>query len=92
MRKIKGENIKVIQKNSAYKCLNSYGYSHIIIKSDILEAVQNNEKIIDYLLNNKLNFKFIQIQKRAFKTNNYKKFHVTGSFHIISHLFHKHFM
>ena len=69
-KKLKYENIKkLFKKNSVHKCLNSYGYTHIIIKSDILEAVQNNEKIIEYLLNNEQNFKFIQIQKGAFRTN-----------------------
>jgi hypothetical protein len=69
-KKLKYENIKkLFKKNSVHKCLNSYGYTHILIKSNILESVQNNEKIFDYLLNNEQNFKFIQIQKGAFRTN-----------------------
>ena len=69
-KKLKYENIKkLFKKNSVHKCLNSYGYTHILIKSNILEAVQNNEKIFDYLLNNEQNFKFIQLQKGAFRTN-----------------------
>ena len=69
-KKLKYQNIKkLFKKNSVHKCLNLYGYTHLIIKSDFLEQISNEEKIIDYLLQNPNNLNFIQIQKGTFRTN-----------------------
>ena len=68
-KKLKYENIKkLFKKNSVHKCLNTYGYTHIKINKDIIDNINKNEKIEDYLLkNNYLNF--INLQKGVFRTN-----------------------
>lgn len=69
-KKLKYQNIKkLFKKNSVHKCLNLYGYTHLIIKSDYLEKISDEEKIIDYLLHNPNNLNIIQVQKGTFRTN-----------------------
>ena len=69
-KKLKYENIKkLFKKNSVHKCLNSYGYTHLVLKSNILEQIPNEEKIFDYLLKHQNNLIFKQIQKGTFRTN-----------------------
>ena len=68
-KKLKYENIKkLFKKNSVHKCLNEYGYTHIKIENNILQGINQDEKIEEYLLsNNYLNF--IKLQKGIFRTN-----------------------
>ena len=67
-KKLKYENIKkLFKKNSVHKCLNAYGYTHIIIDKNIMEKINQNEKIEEYLLKNNLNF--LNLQKGIFRTN-----------------------
>ena len=69
-KKLKYENIKkLFKKNSVHKCLNLYGYTHLIINSNILEQISNKEKIFDFLLKNEKNIIFKQVQKGTFRTN-----------------------
>ena len=69
-KKLKYENIKkLFKKNSVHKCLNLYGYTHLIINSNILEQISNEEKIFDFLLKNEKNIIFKQVQKGTFRTN-----------------------
>jgi hypothetical protein len=69
-KKLKYENIKkLFKKNSVHKCLNLYGYTHLVLKSNILEQIPNEEKIFDYLLKHQNNLIFKQIQKGTFRTN-----------------------
>ena len=68
-KKLKYENIKkLFKKNSVHKCLNSYGYTHIKIEKNVIQQINQYEKIEEFLLkNNRLNF--IQLQKGVFRTN-----------------------
>ena len=69
-KKLKYENIKkLFKKNSVHKCLNLYGYTHLIINSNNLEQISNEEKIFDFLLKNEKNIIFKQVQKGTFRTN-----------------------
>ena len=69
-KKLKYENIKkLFKKNSVNKCLDLYGYTHLLIKSNIIDQMPNEEKIFDYLLQYDNNLNFIQIQKGIFRTN-----------------------
>ena len=69
-KKLKYDNIKkLFKKNSVHKCLNLYGYTHLILKSNILEQIPNEEKIFDYLLKHQNNLIFKQVQKGTFRTN-----------------------
>ena len=68
-KKLKYENIKkLFKKNSVNKCLNKFGYTHVKIGANIMENIQKNEKIEEYLLKNN-NLRFIKLQQGVFRTN-----------------------